>query len=229
MSVVSTIAASAEQGRSILTEVESKAFLSQTGLPVVKTGRAAGKDEALRLALEIGFPVAMKVLSPDIVHKSDCGGVILNVRTAAETEEAYAKIVQNAKRRYPDARIEGVSVQAMAPPGQEVIIGVSKDPQFGPLLMFGVGGTMVELYKDVSFRIVPLTPGDASEMMTEIRAYPLLSGFRGAEPVDLAFLRNLLLQISELAERHPEIKELDLNPVIAYRNGALIVDARILL
>jgi acyl-CoA synthetase (NDP forming) len=117
----------------------------------------------------------------------------------------------------------------MAPPGVEVIIGMSKDPQFGPLLMFGIGGTTVELLRDVSFRIVPLLRRDAHEMITEIRAFPLLSGFRGTEPVDVAFLENLLLRVSELVENHPEIRELDLNPVMAYPDGALIVDARVIL
>jgi acyl-CoA synthetase (NDP forming) len=218
-----------DEGRTILTEKESKAFLAAEGLPVVRTGHARSRDEALRIASEIGFPTAMKILSREIIHKSDCGGVLLNLKSEPEVEEAYEKILQNARSHHPDASIEGVSVQRMAPPGVEVIIGRSKDPQFGPLLMFGIGGTTVELLRDVSFRIVPLLRRDAHEMITEIRAFPLLSGFRGTEPVDVAFLENLLLRVSELVENHPEIRELDLNPVMAYPDGALIVDARVIL
>lgn len=225
----STFAELRNTGRTILMETESKAFLASAGLPVVRTERAGSRDDALRLAVEIGFPVAMKILSPDIVHKSDCGGVRLNVATLADAGEAYDQMWQSARSHYPHARMEGVSVQKMAAPGQEVIIGVSKDPQFGPLLMFGIGGTLVELLKDVSFRIVPLSSRDAQEMIAEIRAYPLLTGFRGAEPVDLVSLERLLLQVSELAEKHPDVRELDLNPVMAYPDGALVLDARIIL
>jgi acyl-CoA synthetase (NDP forming) len=215
--------------RSILTETESKAFLASNGLPVVRTERAGNRDEAARLATEMGFPVALKILSPDIVHKSDCGGVRLNIASPADVEEAYDRIYEAARAYCPDAHIEGVSVQKMAFPGQEVIIGMTKDPQFGSLLMFGTGGTLVELLKDVSFRIVPLSSRDAGEMIAEIKAYPLLTGFRGAKPVDTVSLERLLLQVSELTERYPDIKELDLNPVMAYPEGALILDARIIL
>jgi acetate---CoA ligase (ADP-forming) subunit beta len=218
-----------EEGRTVLTEVESKQFLRATGLPVVSTGEAATKETAVLLAAEIGFPVAMKILSPDITHKSDAGGVRLNLDGAAEVEAAFDEIMANARKHYPVAPIQGVSVQKMAAPGVEVIIGMSKDPQFGPLLMFGLGGIMVELLKDVAFRIVPLSPRDAREMIGEVKGYSLLAGFRGAEPVDILFLERLLLQVSDLVESHPEIKELDLNPVIAYKDGALVVDSRVIL
>ncbi len=190
---------------------------------------ASSREEAVRRAQEIELPVVLKIASPDIVHKSDCGGVRLGLLSPAEVAEAYDQIVLAAKRSHPEARIQGVSVQKMAPSGQEIIIGMSKDPQFGPLLMFGIGGVMVEIMGDVSFRFAPLTPNDAREMIREIKGYPLLTGFRGREPVDTHFLERLLLDVSSLVESHPEIKELDLNPVIAYRTGALVVDSRIVL
>jgi acyl-CoA synthetase (NDP forming) len=224
-----TFAEPRDAGRATLTETESKAFLSAAELPVVRTRFAGSREEALRVAVEIGFPLAMKILSPDIIHKSDGGGVRLNIATAVEAADAYDHILQKARSHHPEAHIEGVSVQRMAPLGQEVIIGMAKDAQFGPLLMFGAGGTLVELLKDVSFRIVPLSPRDAREMIAEIKSYPLLTGFRGTEPADLASLEKLLVQVSKLVEDHPEIKELDLNPVIAHREGVLIVDARIVL
>ena len=131
------------------------------------------------------------------------------------------------KRHEPNARIEGVAVQKMARPGIEVIVGMSKDPQFGPVLMFGLGGVLVEVLKDVSFRIVPLEPRDARQMVREIKGFPVLQGFRGQEPADLEALEQLLLKVSSFVDAHPEIEELDLNPVFAYKDGALAVDARI--
>jgi acetate---CoA ligase (ADP-forming) subunit beta len=225
----STLAAVMKEGRTVLTEVEAKSFLEAAGLPIVRTVQARSIEESLGLSREMGFPVAMKILSPDIIHKSDCGGVRLNLQGGADVEKAYEEIMGNARRQYPHARVHGVSVQAMAPPGQEVIIGMSKDDQFGPLLMFGIGGIMVELLKDVSFRIVPLSRRDAREMVAETKGYRLLTGFRGAESVDIVFLENLLTKASDLIEGHPEIKELDINPVVLYKDGALVVDARVIL
>jgi acyl-CoA synthetase (NDP forming) len=171
----------------------------------------------------------MKIISPEIIHKSDVGGVKLNLGSAAEVEQAFDEIIRSAKAHHPDARIHGVSVQQMARSGREIIIGMSKDPQFGPLLMFGIGGIMVEIMKDVAFRLVPLTPRDAREMIAEIKGYQLLTGFRGYEAADIPRLEKLLLEVSALVENHPQIKELDLNPVLAYKDGALIVDSRIIL
>ena len=142
---------------------------------------------------------------------------------------AFKEITAAAKKAQPKARIEGVSVQKMARPGVEVIIGMSQDPQFGPVLMFGLGGVLVEVLKDVSFRLVPLEPRDARQMVREIKGFPLLEGYRGQEPADVEALERLLLRLSEFVEKHPEISELDLNPVFAYKDGALAVDARIVL
>jgi acetate---CoA ligase (ADP-forming) subunit beta len=213
----------------VLTEIESKAFFEGAGLPVVSTRFAASREEAVRYGEELGYPLALKVVSPQVTHKSDAGGVKLGLASTAEVERAYDDILSSVGRAHPDARIEGMSVQRMAPPGREVIIGMSKDPELGPLLMFGLGGVMVEVMKDVAFRLVPLTAVDAAEMIRETKGYTLLKGFRGTEPLDVPFLETLLVSVSELVQAHPEIKELDLNPVVVYSTQGLIVDARIIL
>jgi len=163
------------------------------------------------------------------VHKSDAGGVKVGLRTSKQVGKAYDDILQAIKQKYPQAMVQGVSVQKMARPGVEVIIGMSKDTQFGPVLMFGLGGIWVEVLKDVSFRIVPLTKRDAGEMIREIKGYSLLQGYRGQEPVDVSSLEELLLKLSNFVEQNPVIKEIDLNPIFAYSNGALAVDARVVL
>ncbi len=217
------------EGRTLLTEVEAKQLLADGGVNVVETKLAASRDEAIALAREMGFPVVLKIASTDVVHKSDAGGVKLGLDSEQQVAEAYDAIMASIKQAFPEARIEGVSVQKMARPGVEVIIGMSKDAQFGPVLMFGLGGILVEILKDVSFRIVPLVRRDAAEMIREIKGYPLLEGYRGSEPVDVAKLEDMILKVSEFVEAHPEIKELDLNPVFAYSDGAVAVDARIVL
>jgi len=218
-----------DKGRTILTETESKDFLKQAEIRVIETQLAKSKEEAVSKSHQLGFPVVLKIASPDILHKSDARGVKLGLRTAKQVAKAYDDILRNAEEKYPQAKIEGVSVQRMAHPGVEVIIGMSKDVQFGPVLMFGLGGILVEVLKDVSFRIVPLTRQDANQMIREIKGYPLLGGYRGQEPVDIPSLEQLLLQVSNLVEQSPEIKELDLNPIFAYQDGATVVDARVIL
>jgi acyl-CoA synthetase (NDP forming) len=213
----------------LLTEVESKQLLGRAGIPVTKTKLARSKKEAISVSKEMGFPVVLKIVSPDVVHKSDSGGVKLGLASGAQVGRAYSEIMSSVRQRYPQAAIQGVSVQPMASPGTEVIIGMSKDPQFGPVLMFGLGGVLVEVLKDVSFRIVPVTKRDASEMIREIKGYPLLQGYRGQEAVDVACLEGLIVRVSEFIEQNPQIKELDLNPVFAYRDKAVAVDARIVL
>jgi acyl-CoA synthetase (NDP forming) len=181
------------------------------------------------MAGQIGFPVALKVVSPEITHKTDAGGVKLNLQTADQVGKAYDDIVTSAKKYIPSAVILGVSVQKMSPPGIEVIMGMSRDPQFGPVLMFGLGGILVEILKDVSFRIVPLTKQDAREMVREIKGYPLLTGYRGQAAVNTANLEEMLLKLSAFMENAPDIQELDLNPVFAYANDVIAVDARVIL
>ena len=224
--VVSTLR---REGRTLLTEVESKEFVKGSGIPVAEARMARSKEEAATVAKGLGFPVALKILSPDIIHKSDVGGVKLGLNSQAHVRRAYDEVLAAAKGSNPAARIYGVSVQRMAPPGVEVILGMAKDPQFGPVLMFGLGGILVEVLKDVSFRLVPLTPLDARRMIREIHAFPVLQGYRGKEPADIEALEQALLKLSRFVEAHPEAKEIDLNPVFAYPHGVLAVDARVVL
>jgi acetate---CoA ligase (ADP-forming) len=217
------------QNRLLLTEVEAKTLLSAAHIPVVQTQLARTRDEAIAHAQQLGFPVVLKICSSEVVHKSDVGGVKLNLTTADAVGGAFDDIMRAVQRSQPNAAIDGVSVQPMAKPGLEVIVGLTTDPQFGPVCMFGLGGIAVEVLKDVAFRLAPLSQRDAHAMIREIKSYPLLTGHRGQLTVDLNALAHLLLQISMLPETHPEIKELDLNPVFAYAEGCLAVDARIAL
>jgi acyl-CoA synthetase (NDP forming) len=217
------------EGRTLLTEIEAKALLKQAGLNVVDTRLARSEDEAVSTARDLGFPVVLKIASPDVVHKTDAGGVKLNLKTSAQVAKAYEDIMKSVKEKHPEAKVQGVSVQKMAKPGVEIIIGMSKDAQFGPVIMFGLGGVWVEVLKDVAFRIVPLEPRDAHEMVQEIKGRPLLEGYRGQEAVDIGNLEKMILKVSSFVEQHPEIKELDLNPVVAYKDGAIAVDARVVL
>jgi acyl-CoA synthetase (NDP forming) len=227
MSVAEVINAARSAGRTILTEIESKQILDEAGIPVAKAQPARSGKEAAQAAEKLGFPVVLKIVSPNVTHKSDVGGVKLGLQSAEEVEAAFAEITASVKKHQADALIVGVAVQKMAATGTEVIIGMSKDPQFGPVLMFGLGGIFVEVLKDVAFRIVPLEPKDARQMIREIKGFPVLEGVRGQPPADLAALEKLIMQVSEFVEAHPEIEELDLNPVFAYKDGALAVDARI--
>jgi len=213
----------------ILTEVESKELLKQWGIPVIETKLARTKKEAVSISKGIGFPVVLKIISPDVVHKSDSGGVRLGLANATQVSNAYSEIMVSMRQKYPKAAIQGVSVQPLARPGIEVIIGVSQDPQFGPVIMFGLGGVLVEVLKDVSFRIVPVTRRDAQEMIKEIKGYPILEGYRGQEPASISALEELIVKVSQFIEQNPQIKELDLNPIFAYKDKAIAVDARIIL
>ncbi|MFC1897466.1 acetate--CoA ligase family protein [Chloroflexota bacterium] len=217
------------EGRTLLTEVEAKELIKQAGISVSETKLAVSREEVISISEQLGFPVVLKIASADVVHKSDAGGVKLGLNTSEQVGKAYDDILAAIKKEYPKAVIQGVSVQNMARPGVEVIIGMSKDAQFGPVLMFGLGGIMVEIMKDVSFRIVPLAKKDAGEMIREIKGYPMLEGYRGQEPVDVPNLEELLVKLSNFAEQNPEVKEIDLNPIFAYSKGALAVDARVIL
>ncbi|UCH50813.1 MAG: acetate--CoA ligase family protein [Chloroflexota bacterium] len=218
-----------KEKRTQLTEIESKELLKEAGIPVVESKLAQTKTEAVSLSKKTGFPVVLKIVSPDVLHKSDSGGVKLGLTNTTQVGKAYSEIIAAIKKHHPKAKVEGISVQKMARPGVEVIIGMTKDAQFGPVLMFGLGGILVEVLKDVSFRIVPLTKRDAHEMIKEIKGYPLLEGYRGQEPADVPFLEDLMLKVSDFVDKNPEIKELDLNPIFAYKNKAVAVDARVIL
>jgi acyl-CoA synthetase (NDP forming) len=215
--------------RQLQTEVTAKEWLSAQGIPVVPTQLARSPSEAARLAKRLGLPVALKIVSPDIAHKSDVGGVQLHLASFSQVSKAYRDILAAVRSRAPEALLDGISVQPMAKPGIEVVAGLTRDRTFGPVIMFGLGGIFVEVLNDVAFRVVPLRPKDARTMVREIRGFPILQGSRGALAADLVALEDMLLTLSKLAEEHPEIHEIDLNPVFAYPTGVLAVDARILL
>lgn len=218
-----------QENRIYFTEVESKELLKEAGIPVIDTRLAKTKKEAVSLSMEMGFPVVLKILSPDVIHKTDSGGVMLGLKNANQVSNAYREILSSVMKKHPKANIIGVSVQKMVRHGVEVIIGMTKDAQFGPVLMFGLGGILVELLKDVSFSIVPLTRKDAQDMIREIKGYPLLQGYRGREGVNISALESIILEISDFVDKNPEIRELDLNPTFAYSDGAIVVDARVIL
>ena len=223
------LARARQENRAVLTEIEAKQLLTEAGIECTETQLATTEDGAVRLSEEFGYPVVLKVSSVDITHKSDAGGVKVNLKNKVEVENAFDAIMRSCKAAVPTARIEGVSVQRMARPGVEVIMGMTKDPSFGPVIMFGLGGIFVEVLKDVAFRIVPIEKADAEEMINEIKGRKLLEGYRGQEPADVARLQQMLLKLSGFVNTTPEIEEIDMNPVFAYEDGAVVVDARIIL
>jgi len=218
-----------QEKRTQLTEIESKELVKEAGIAVIETKLARTKKEAISLSKKVGFPIVLKIASSDVIHKSDSGGVKLGLTNATQVGNAYSEIKSSIRQRFPKAGIQGVSVQKMARPGVEVIVGMSKDAQFGPVIMFGLGGILVEVLKDVSFRIVPITRRDAAEMIREIKGYELLQGYRGQEAANIPSLEQLIVKVSQFVEQNPQIKELDLNPIFAYKDGAVAVDARIIL
>ncbi|MDY6973041.1 MAG: acetate--CoA ligase family protein [Thermodesulfobacteriota bacterium] len=217
--------------RPFLLENEARELFRIHGAPVPDDRLATTADEAVKMAVELGLdsPVALKVVSPDILHKSDAGGVKLNLKTRSAIRRAFAEIVRSARLFKKDADVKGVVVTPMVQPGLEVIIGTKTDDQFGPVIMFGLGGIMVEVLKDLSFRVLPISLSSANTMMHETNSAPILDGFRGDPPCDKEALRRLLVLCSDIVESYPEILEMDLNPVILNENGATIVDARIIL
>ncbi len=218
-----------KEGRKALLEPEAKTICSEYGIPVTKFKTALTAKEAIKYADEIGYPVVLKIISPDIIHKSDAGGVMVNMENSDEVARGFKKIIENVSKYNNKAKIVGVLVQEMAQQSTEVIVGAIKDPQFGQTVMFGLGGIFVEILKDVNFRIAPLTAEDAREMITQLKAYPLLNGYRNMPSADIDALVGILCSTSRLVMENPEIKELDLNPVMAYHKGAKTVDARIIL
>ncbi|MDK2464257.1 MAG: acetate--CoA ligase family protein [Candidatus Korarchaeota archaeon] len=217
------------EGRKVLLEPEAKALIADYGIPVTRVKVAKTEEEAVQFAREIGLPVVLKIVSPDVLHKSDVGGVKVNLKTEEEVRRAYREIIESVKSKVPNAKIVGVLIQEFAPAGVEVIIGLIKDPQFGPTVMFGLGGVFVEVFRDVSFRVAPLTERDAEEMISEIKGRKLLEGDRGMEPVDKKALVDALVKVGQIGVENPEIKEMDLNPVMAYPSGLKVVDARVIL
>jgi acetyl coenzyme A synthetase (ADP forming)-like protein len=218
-----------KEGRCQLAEDDSRAILACYGFPFPQKLLVASAAEAARAASAIGFPVVMKISSPDILHKTDVGGVKIGVRSAREAREAFEEITRNTKRFMPSAFINGITVYETVRQGKEVIVGVTYDRTFGHMVMFGLGGIYVEVLRDVSFRIVPVTPDDAYEMVREIRAFPLLKGTRGERPADTDAIVESILKVSCLARDFPEIQEIDINPLVALEKGAIALDARIIL
>ncbi len=217
-------------GRPRLLEHEALALVAAYGVPVPQWRLARSPEEAAEAARELGGTLVLKIVSPQVVHKSDVGGVVVGVKGPEEAAEAYRRIVEAVKSRVPGAEIVGVLVQEMAPPGAvEVVVGSIRDPVFGPTVMFGLGGVFVEIFQDVSFRVAPFTREDALEMMGEVRAYRLLQGYRGMPPRDLDALADIVMKTQEIMIDNPEIAEMDLNPVMSYPKGALAVDARAIL
>ncbi|MBS7616386.1 acetate--CoA ligase family protein [Candidatus Bathyarchaeota archaeon] len=223
------IAEALKENRKHLLETEAKTICTEYKIPVTRFKLAKNEVEAAKIAGEIGFPVVLKIVSPDIIHKSDVGGVMLNLKNKKEVTAAYKQIIENVKKHKKAAKVVGVLVQEMTPSSTEVIVGAIKDPQFGPTLMFGLGGIFVEILKDVTFRIAPINEDEAREMIMEVKAYPLLKGYRGVPPADTEAIVNILLNTSRLVMENQEIKELDLNPIMVYEKGAKAVDARIIL
>ncbi len=217
------------EGRLNLLEPEAKAICIDYGISTPDFAVAQSKEEALKSSQKLGYPIVLKIVSPDILHKTEAGGVIVGLNSPGEVEKGYIEVINNAKRYKVDAKINGVLVQKMAPKGTEVIVGGLKDPQFGQTLMFGLGGVFVEILKDVTFRIAPIEKSDARSMITEIKSYPILKGYRGQQPVDEDAIVEVLLSASKLLMDLPQINQMDLNPIMAYSKGLSVVDARMLL
>ncbi|GIV63211.1 MAG: acyl-CoA synthetase [Bellilinea sp.] len=216
-------------GQAALGEAQTRPLFEAYGIPVVAGQAAHSAEQAAEIAQKIGFPVALKIISPDILHKSDVGGIRLHLNDPQSVREAYQEMLNSIAIRLPQAHLEGVLVERMAAKGQEVIIGMRRDPNFGPLMMFGLGGIYVELFGDVSFRVAPLTRREALEMIHQTRAGTLLSGFRGEEPGDLDAVVDVILRLSQLALDFPQIAEMEVNPLRVFRQGALALDGRIIL
>jgi acetyltransferase len=225
--------ATALQGRNehYLTQAECRPLLECYRLPLLRSTIVTTADEAREAAASFAGPVVMKVMSEDVVHKFDAGGVLLNIQGPEEAVAAYHKIVQNVTRVVPDANIQGILMEQMAGKGVEVILGASRDARFGPLMMFGLGGTLVELFKDVSFRLAPMWRISAERMIHQIRSFKVLDGFRGSPPADVSAIVDTLLRLSEMVCNHPEISELDINPLIVHAQGegCSVADSRVML
>lgn len=218
-----------EEGRLTLLEHEGKELLRIHDAPVTSDRLARNPDEAVRIAEDIGGEVALKIISPQILHKSDARGVRLHLKTLSDVRDAYNGIIESVLDYEKNADIRGCIVSPMAGEGVEVIIGTKIDDQFGPVIMFGIGGILVEVVKDVAFRVLPISRSAPQKMIREIKSYPILNGVRGRPPADQKALCDLLLKVSEIIEAYPAIREMDLNPVIVHEKGVTIVDVRIIL
>lgn len=216
-------------GRKTLVEPEAKAILSLASIPVPRHRVVRDMTGAIEAASSIGYPVALKLVSPDILHKSDIGGVALGIADAGALEASWSRMILGAADEAPSSVIEGFLIEEMAGKGAEVIVGGIRDAQFGPAVMFGLGGVAVEILKDVSFRLAPVTRDEALEMIAEVRSFPLLKGFRGESPRDLDAIADVIMKVGRIMDETGSIKELEINPLVVYERGALAVDARAVL
>ena len=212
-----------------LLETEAKELLREYGIPVPDFKLIKTEYEIDKITEKFSYPLTMKIVSPDILHKSDAGGVKVGIKDEKEAKTAYQDIMYKVKKYKKEAKISGVITYSMIPQGTEIIIGMMKDPHFGPVIMFGLGGIFVEILKDISFRILPLEERDAEEMIAEIKGFKILKGIRGEEPKDIKAIEDLLLKTSRLALENSEISEIDLNPVFVFDKGLLVIDARMIL
>lgn len=218
-----------EEKRSALLEPEAKMVCQAYGMSTPEFDVSTNSSDAAELAEKLGFPVVLKIVSQDILHKTEAGGVLLNLRSRPEVEDGFEHVVSSAKTYKPNARIDGVLVQHMAEQGLEVIVGGIRDSQFGATVLFGLGGIFVEVLKDASFRVAPITELDARDMIREIHSYAALEEFRGRPPADQDAINVILCGTSRMITENSIISQVDLNPVMAYAHGASIVDARIIL
>lgn len=217
------------QGRRVLLEPEAYEILSSYNIPVPRYKVVSSIEEAESVSVKVGYPLVLKIVSPDIIHKSDVGGVKVGINDVVELRESYRSILCNVREKAPNARIAGVLVKEMAPKSVEVVVGMLRDPTFGPTVMFGLGGVLIEIMKDVVFRIAPVSREEALGMIAKVKGYPLLTGFRGSAPLDVEAVAELISTVSNIAVENPVIDQMDLNPVMVYDRGLALVDARIIL
>ncbi|MBU6391975.1 MAG: acetate--CoA ligase family protein [Planctomycetes bacterium] len=217
------------QKRFELLEPEAKELIEIFGIPTTRRTVAVSPADAVKAATAIGYPVVLKIVSPDVSHKTDVGGVKVGINSDEGVRVAYEEIIGNVKKRQPDARINGILVEEMAKASTEVIVGGLRDPQFGPAVMFGLGGIFVEVFKDVSFRIAPIEEHEALDMINEVKGAKILKGFRNTEALDISTLAQTIMHVSDMMVSIEEIKEIDLNPVIVYPQGLKSVDARVII
>ncbi len=211
-----------------LSDSKTRAIMKKFRIPFVKQFLTKTEEHAVLHAKKIGFPVVLKISSPDIIHKTDVGGVAIDIGNEEELRDAYRKMIKNVRRKKPRAKINGIIVQEMVPrDSRELIIGGRRDPQFGPVIMFGLGGVWVEALKDVSFRLIPIDRNDAKNMIKDIRGYSVLQGMRGQKPVNFKLLEDIMLKVSKMVWKDKKIQELDINPLFINDKKAIAVDARI--
>ena len=229
--ILEIISFARSNNRRELSEIDSKQLLEAWGIQVNRTVLAKDQEDAVRIGRDIHYPLVIKIASLDILHKSDAKGVRVGISSELELRQAFNDVIKNAKAYKPNAKIMGVTIQEYLPPAREIIVGALQDPSFGATVMFGLGGVWVEVLKDISFRLAPLSAEDAMEMIKEIKGYPVLAGLRGTPPADTEAIANLIQKVGQLAYEFPEISELDINPIFVFDagKGVIAVDARIVL